>query len=217
MVYRPMTDLTLAPQNPRVHTKKQVRQIADSIRAFGFNVPVLIDGQSRIVAGHGRVLACQELGIRVVPTIRLSHLTETQAKAFLLADNKLTENAAWDERLLGAQLKELAAVNLDFSLDATGFEMPEIDLLIDGVAPVSTGEADPADTIPELASGPPVCQVDDCWTLGRHHVLCGNALDEKAYRALMEQTHAAMIFADPPFNVPIDGHASGLGRVKHRD
>jgi hypothetical protein len=217
VVYRPITDLTLAPQNPRVHTKKQVRQIADSIRAFGFNVPVLIDGQSRIVAGHGRVLACQELGLREVPTIRLSHLTETQAKAFLLADNKLTENAAWDERLLGAQLKELATVNLGFDLDATGFEMPEIDLLIEGLTPEAPSKADSADTIPATIAGPPVSRVGDLWLLGPHRILCGNALEDSAYATVMGDDRAALVFTDPPFNVRIAGHASGLGKIKHQD
>ena len=217
MVYRPMTDLTLAPQNPRVHTKKQVRQIADSIRAFGFNVPVLIDGHSRIVAGHGRVLACQKLGLREVPTIRLSHLTETQAKAFLLADNKLTENAAWDERLLGAQLKELATVNLGLDLDAIGFEMPEIDLLIEGLTPEAPSTADSADTIPATIAGPPVRRVGGLWLLGPHRILCGNALEDSAYATLMGDDRAALVCTDPPFNVRIAGHASGLGKITHQD
>jgi DNA modification methylase len=217
VVSRPIADLTLNPQNPRLHLKKQIHQIADSIRAFGFNVPVLIDGRSRIVAGHGRVLACQELGIRVVPTISLSHLTEMQAKAFVLADNKLTENAAWDERLLGEQLKELAAVNLDFSLEATGFEMGEIDLFIQGVAPASSSENDSANKVPEPSSGPPISQAGDRWMLGPHPVYCGSALEETAYAALMGEQRAAMVFTDPPYNVPIEGHASGLGRVRHKD
>jgi DNA modification methylase len=217
VVSRPIAALTLNPQNPRLHTKKQLRQIAASIRAFGFNVPVLIDGQSQIVAGHGRVLACQELGIRVVPTIRLSHLTKRQAQAFLLADNKLTENASWDARLLGEQLKELATVNLDFSLDATGFEMGEIDVCIQGLAPASSSEDDSANKVPEPSSGPPISQAKDLWVLGPHRVYGGNALEETAYAALMGTHRAAMVFPDPPYNVPIEGHASGLGRVRHRN
>ena len=217
VVSRPIEALTVNPQNPRLHTKKQIHQIADSIRAFGFNVPVLIDGQSQIVAGHGRVQACQELGIRVVPTISLSHLTTMQAKAFVLADNQLTDNSNWDERLLGEQLKELAAVNLDFSLEATGFEMGEIDLFIQGVAPAPSSEDDPANTIPEPAVGPPVSQANDLWVLGPHRVYGGSALEERAYAALMGARRAAMVFTDPPYNVPIEGHASGLGRVRHQD
>jgi DNA modification methylase len=216
VVSRPIAALMFNPQNPRLHTKKQIRQIADSIRVFGFNVPVLIDGQSQIVAGHGRVQACQELGIRVVPTIRLSHLTTMQAKAFVLADNKLTENSSWDARLLGEHLKELAAVNLDFSLEATGFEMGEIDVFIQGVAPAASSK-DPANEVPEPTSGAPVSQATDLWLLGPHRVYGGSALEETAYAALMGEQRAAMVFTDPPYNVPIEGHASGLGRVRHQD
>jgi ParB-like nuclease domain len=217
VVSRPIAELTFNPQNPRLHTKQQIRQIADSIRAFGFNVPVLIDGQSQIVAGHGRVQACQELGIRVVPTISLSHLTKMQAKAFVLADNKLTENSSWDERLLGEQLKELAAVNLDFSLEATGFEMGEIDLFIQGVAPAASSEDESANKVPEPSSGPPISQAGDRWMLGPHRVYGGSALEETAYAALMGEQRAALVFTDPPYNVPIEGHASGLGRVRHNN
>ncbi|MEO7862764.1 MAG: ParB/Srx family N-terminal domain-containing protein, partial [Nitrospirales bacterium] len=158
VVARPISELTLDPKNPRVHAKKQIEQIAQSIAAFGFNVPVLIDGQSRIVAGHGRVLACQRLGLQHVPTICLRHLTPVQAKAFLLADNQLTLNATWDARLLGEQLQGLAEVDLEFSLETTGFEMAEIDLLIEGVAPVHEGEEDPADAVPPSSPAPPVSQ-----------------------------------------------------------
>jgi DNA modification methylase len=217
VVSRPIAALTVNPQNPRLHTKQQIRQIAASIRAFGFNVPVLIDGQSQIVAGHGRVQACQELGIRVVPTISLSHLTTMQAKAFVLADNQLTDNSSWDERLVGEQLNELAAVNLDFSLEATGFEMGEIDVFIQGVVPASSSKEDSADKVPEPASGPPISQATDLWLLGPHRVYSGSALEETAYAALMGEQRAAIVFTDPPYNVPIEGHASGLGRVQHKD
>jgi ParB-like chromosome segregation protein Spo0J len=203
VVSRPIAALTVNPQNPRLHTKQQIRQIAASIRAFGFNVPVLIDGQSQIVAGHGRVQACQELGIRVVPTISLSHLTTMQAKAFVLADNQLTDNSSWDERLVGEQLNELAAVNLDFSLEATGFEMGEIDVFIQGVVPASSSKEDSADKVPEPASGPPISQATDLWLLGPHRVYSGSALEETAYAALMGEQRAAIVFTDPPYNVPI--------------
>jgi DNA modification methylase len=217
VVYRRITELTPDPKNPRLHSKKQIHQIARSIAAFGFNVPVLIDGQLRIVAGHGRVLACQVLGLQNVPTICLHHLTTVQAKAFLLADNKLTVNATWDERLLGEQLKGLAEVALDFSLETTGFEMGEIDLLLEGLTPTSPGDDDPADTVPDVCSGPPVSQVGDLWLLGPHRVFCGSALDAAAYAALIGDKRAAMVFTDPPYNVPIDGHARGLGRIRHQD
>jgi DNA modification methylase len=216
VVYRLITELILNPKNPRIHTRQQIRQIANSIRAFGFCVPILLR-HNDVVGGHGRVLAAQLLGLRKVPTINLDHLTEAQAQAFMIADNKLTENASWDEPLLGEQFKALAEVKLDFDLEVTGFSMGEIDLLIEGVMPAIEEKGDPADQVQALSAGPPVCQLGDRWKLGPHQIVCGNALDEMVYKVLMAQTRAAMVFTDPPYNVPIDGHASGLGRVKHRD
>ena len=217
VITRPISGLTLDPKNPREHRPKQIRQIAKSITAFGFNVPVLIDAQHRVIAGHGRILACKQLGWTDVPTICLLHLTEDQRRAFVIADNRLTEQSKWDERLLGEQLKELAEVNLDFHLEATGFDMGEIDLLIEGALPVAEEANDPADATPAPAVGPPVTQPGDVWLLGPHRVCCGNALENEAYQMLMGQRHAALVFIDAPYNVPIAGHASGLGRITHRE
>ena len=217
VVIRQIVELTLDPKNPRVHSRQQIRQVARSIQAFGFCVPVLLDGHRQVLAGHGRILACQTLGWDEVPTITLAHLTETQTRAFMIADNRLTENSRWDERLLGEQLKQLTEVHLDFCLDATGFEVGEIDLLIEGVTPSPDAAGDPVDHIPDLSTNPPVSQPGDLWLLDRHRVYCGSALDEGAYHILLAQTQAAMVFIDPPYNVPIAGHASGLGRVIHRE
>jgi DNA modification methylase len=200
-----------------LHSEKQIQQIARSIEAFGFNVPVLVNAQSQVIAGHGRLEACQLLGITEVPTIRLEHLTEAQARAFLIADNRLTENAAWDDRLLAEQLKELSDLDLDFSLETTGFEMGEIDLLIEGLSPAPAGKEDPADLIPDEQSGVQVTKCGDLWLLGKHRVYCGNSLNEPSYAALMDGTKAAMIFTDPPYNVRIDGHATGKGAIRHRE
>ncbi|MGC1220833.1 MAG: ParB/Srx family N-terminal domain-containing protein, partial [Candidatus Sulfotelmatobacter sp.] len=177
--------LRLDPRNPRKHSKKQLAQVAESIRAFGFNVPVLIDDDKKIIAGHGRVLACQLLGITEIPTICLSHLSPEQIRAFIIADNKLTENAAWNEILLGEQLKSLSEIDLNFSLEATGFEMGEIDVLIEGLSqPSDSAQHDPADVLPDqseiLVSAP-----GDLWQLGKHRVLCGDALDPHSYDRLM--------------------------------
>jgi hypothetical protein len=131
VVYRRIDQLKPDPRNPRRHTAKQIRQIAESIRSFGFNVPILVDADHKVIAGHGRLLACRQLGRAEVPTIRLEHLSDAQARAFMVADNRLTEIAGWDDRLLGEQLRELADLTLDFSLEVTGFEMAEIDLLIE--------------------------------------------------------------------------------------
>ena len=175
--HRPVDTLQLDPLNPREHSKKQIAQIAESIRAFGFNVPVLIDDKNKIIAGHGRFLACRLLGITEIPTICLGHLSPEQIRAFIIADNKLTENATWNEILLGEQLKSLSEIDFNFSLEATGFEMGEIDVLIEGLSqPGDSAQDDPADVLPDqsaiLVSAP-----GDWWQLGKHSVLCGDALD----------------------------------------
>jgi len=215
--HRTIDSLRLDPRNPREHSQKQIAQIAESIRAFSFNVPVLVDDDNHILAGHGRVLACQMLGITEIPTICLSHLSPEQVRAFIIADNKLTENATWNEILLAEQLKSLSEIDLNFSIEATGFEMGEIDVLIEGLShPGDSVQDDPADVLPDqseiLVSAP-----GDCWQLGKHRVLCGDALDCGSYARLMAQELAVVVFTDPPYNVPIDGHASGLGKRQHGD
>jgi DNA modification methylase len=216
IVYRPIEQLKLNPANPRRHSNKQIRQIANSIQAFDFNVPILIDGDGNVIAGHGRLLAAKHLGITEVPTLCLDHLTPAQVKAFMIADNQLTLNASWDDRLLAQQLKDLSLIGLDFSLELTGFEIGEIDLRIASLDDVPEQADDPDDAVPEPSAGPCVSKPGDLWLLGRHRVLCGNALDRDATAALMGQERAAMVFTDPPYNVPIDGHASGLGAIHHR-
>src|SRR5215467_11151258 len=153
IVYRGIDGLEPDPTNPRRHSKKQVRQIADSIRVFGFNVPILIDRDGNVIAGHGRLLAVRELGWTEVPTLCLDHLTPAQARAFQIADNKLTENAEWDDRLLAQQLKDLSLSGLDFSLELTGFEMAEIDLRILSLDDTPEPADDPADVGPGDPAG----------------------------------------------------------------
>jgi DNA modification methylase len=213
--YHQLDELSLDPTNPRLHGPRQIRQIVQSIEAFGFNVPILVNSNSQVIAGHGRVLAARQLGMKGVPTIRLDHLTEAQAKAFLIADNRLTENSTWDERLLAEELRNLSVLDLDFSLEATGFAMGEIDLKIEGLTSPSENE-DPADEVP-TNTGPTVSVLGDLWLLGRHRVYCGSALDDTSYVALMRDELAAAVFTDPPYNVPIAGNVSGLGAVRHRD
>src|SRR5205823_6528097 len=211
IVYRAIDQLTPDPANPRRHSKKQIQQIAGSIRIFGFNVPILIDHEGKVISGHGRLLACRELGITEVPTLCLDHLSPAQARAFMISDNRLTEIATWDDQLLAQQLKELSLCGLDFSLEITGFEMAEIDLRISSLDDTPEPGDDPADAVPEVPAGPPVSKLGDLWRLGRHRLLCGSALDTLAFTALMGEEHAAMVFTDPPYNVEIDGHAGGLG------
>ncbi|RZU42410.1 site-specific DNA-methyltransferase [Edaphobacter modestus] len=214
ITYLHTTSLKPDPRNPRVHSDKQVRQIAQSIESFGFNVPLLIDDEQRVIAGHGRLLAARKLGWATVPAIRLSHLTESQRMAFLIADNRLTENSSWDERMLGEQLKILSELELDFDLETIGFEVPEIDLLIDGLNTVP--EADPDDRLPEV-SETAVTVSGDLWQLGKHRVFCGDSLSTASYERLMEGAKADLVIADPPYNVVIDGHATGNGSVHHRE
>lgn len=214
ITYPQTTSLKPDHRNPRVHSDKQVRQIAKSIESFGFNVPLLIDDEQKVIAGHGRLLAARRLGRETVPAIRLSHLTESQRMAFLIADNRLTENSSWDERMLGEQLKILSELELDFDLEAIGFEVPEIDLFIDGLNTVP--EADPDDRVPEI-SGMAVTSIGDLWQLGRHRVLCGNSLVSANCERLMEGSKAELVITDPPYNVVIDGHATGNGSVHHRE
>jgi DNA modification methylase len=216
VVYRQISELHPDPTNPRLHPPRQVKQIARSIREFGFNVPILIDASLKVVAGHGRLLASRQLGWRRVPTIRLDHLTDAQVLAFRIADNRLTENSTWNDQLLAEQLSELSLLELDFSLDITGFEMGEIDLRIEGLAAEHDG-SDPADAVPTVASAPPVSQAGDQWLLGAHRVLCASALEQLAYSRLMQGERAAAVFTDPPYNVPIAGHVSGLGAIQHRE
>src|ERR1700693_6293748 len=138
--YKSTAALRPDPKNPRAHSDRQIEQIARSIQTFGFNVPVLVDAGMRVIAGHGRLMACKLLGIDDVPVIRLDHLSEHQRRAFMIADNRLTENAEWDDRLLGEQLKILSEAELDFTLETTGFEMGEIDLMIENLTPATNGE-----------------------------------------------------------------------------
>src|SRR5215471_14856596 len=216
IILRPRAELKPDLTNPRCHSKKQIRQIAKSFKAFDFNVPILIDREGHVIAGNGRLLACDELGIDEVPTICLDHLTPAQVRAFRIADNKLTENATWDERLLGEQLRDLSLSGLNFDVEVTGFEVGEIDFLIHSLEDTPAAGSDPADILPEDLAAPPVSKLGDLWHLGRQRVRCGNALDHKAFALLMGAERASMVFTDPPYNVPIEGHASGLGTIHHR-
>ncbi len=217
IAYRPIAELKPDPKNPRSHSPRQVRQIARSIETFGFNVPVLIDAADKIVAGHGRVMACKQLGRSEVPTVRLDHLTEAQARAFMIADNRLTENSVWDDQLLAEQLDALATMDLDFSLEVTGFDIGEIDLRIEQISSSSKEAQTRADRLPEPVKGPSVTRPGDLWLLNEHRVLCASALKQTSYGSLMKNDRAKMVFTDPPYNVRIGGNVSGAGAIQHRE
>jgi DNA modification methylase len=215
ITYKAITDLNPDPKNPRIHTTKQVRQIARSIEVFGFNVPVLIDARGQLIAGHGRLLAAQLLGMTEVPTISLEHLSEAQIRAYMITDNRLTENSIWDDRLLAEQFKALAELDINFSVEITGFETSQIDLIIENAAPTEQGTVDLADKVPDFSSKPQVARAGDCWLLDRHRVYCGDARNDTAFRALMLDRRAQIAFTDPPFNIRIDGNVSGFGKIHH--
>jgi ParB-like chromosome segregation protein Spo0J len=139
----PIDQLRSWPRNARTHSRKQIRQIAESIRRFGFTNPVLIDAENRILAGHGRVEAARELGMSTVPCLRVDHLSTTEKRAYVLADNKLALNAGWDAELLSLELKELMEADIEFDVGLTGFSIAEVDQLVEGLAHEEVG--DPAD------------------------------------------------------------------------
>ncbi|ODS03462.1 DNA methylase N-4 [Methyloceanibacter marginalis] len=204
------------PKNARTHSKKQLRQIADSIECFGFTNPILADENNAVLAGHGRLAAARLIGLREVPTVTVSGLSEAQKRAYILADNKLAENAGWDRKALAVELSGLTPLLSEIGLDIsiTGFAPAEIDVLL---GDLSDPEADPADEPPTLATEP-VSRIGDVWLLGaqRHRIICGDARDASHFRKLMGGRRAAMVFADPPYNVAIKS-IQGRGKIKHGD
>ena len=193
--HRSVASLVPYANNARTHSDEQVAQIARSIEEFGFVNPVLVGSDDVIVAGHGRLMAAKQLGMETVPVIVLGHLTETQRRALVIADNQITANSGWDEDLLKQELAELDA--LDFDLDLMGFSDEELDglLLLDE----PDGQTDD-DEIPEPEEHP-VSQAGDLWVLGDHRVLCGSATEQTDVETLMAGQLADMVFTDPPYNV----------------
>ena len=211
----PIGSLTPYRNNARTHSKRQIKDIARSIERFGFTNPVLVDANRQIIAGHGRVAAAQLLNIRTIPTLRIDHLNEAEKRAYVLADNKLAEKAGWDREILAIELQGL--VDLDFEIGLTGFEMAEVDLVLDEAAERAQAELQPEDVAPEVSSSAATSRIGDTWKLGTHRLFCGDSLHADAYEAVLGNDAAEFVFVDPPYNVPIDGHASGLGRIRHRD
>ena len=214
ITYRKTGDLIPYAGNARTHGDKQIAQIAASIRKFGFTNPVLIDRDGTILAGHGRVAAAKLLEMATVPCVRLEHMSPEQKRAYVLADNKLALNAGWDDTILAEELEALVASDLDFDIGVIGFEVAEIDTLIDGLIPEEDGN--PADdVVPE----PTAARVrpGDVWQLGGHRLICGDSLDPDVVTGLMQGDLARMVFTDPPYNVPIDGHVGGSGKTRHRE
>jgi DNA modification methylase len=201
------------PRNSRTHSKRQVRQIANSIKAFGFTNPVLLDRSNTVIAGHGRVAAAKLLGMPEVPTIRLENLSPDQVRAYVIADNRLAEKAGWDKSILAIELQNLLTIESDFDVTITGFEIPEIDLLLTA----TSDKPDPDDDFEITEMSKAVTQPGDLWQLGRHRIICGNSIEQDSFSTLLGKKRAAVAFSDPPYNVEIDGNVSGNGVVRHRE
>ncbi len=212
---RKLGELRAYSRNARRHTLKQIKQIAASIERFGFTNPILISDDSEIIAGHGRAEAAKLLGLSTVPTVALSHLTEEERRAYVLADNKLALNAGWDREILAIELQAL--VDLDFDVDVTGFSLAEVDFAIDELGQSDPDGSDTAGDLVPQGSGPAITGAGDVWLLGRHRLLCGDAQAADCFRKLMDGEAADLVFTDPPYNVAIDGNVCGLGAVRHRE
>jgi DNA modification methylase len=212
-----VTRLRPCQTNARTHSKKQIRQIANSIQKFGFTNPVLISDGDDIIAGHGRVEAAKLLGMQAVPAVRLSHLDTTRRRAYIIADNKLALNAGWDREILAIELQAL--IDLEFDMEVTGFSTAEIDFAIEEVSEASPDlQIAAEDAIPSLTDHlDVVVRSGDLWLPGRHRLLCGDARQRGSFEQVLRGDRADLIFTDPPYNVPIDGHVCGLGRIRHRE
>ena len=197
--------------NARTHSPRQIKQIQRSIEHFGFTNPVLIDEAGQILAGHGRVEAAKRLGWTTVPAIPIAHLSEAQKRAYIIADNELAAKAGWDKDILAIELQGL--VDLKFDLELTGFEGGEIDIILGDRSDAQHNE----DIIPSPPAGEAVTHAGDLWQLGEHRLICADARDPSAYKRLMSGDKARFVITDPPYNVPIAGHASGLGSVRHQN
>jgi DNA modification methylase len=199
-----LTKLNAHPDNPRQHSKGQIRQIANSIKEFGFRIPILVDGDNRLICGHGRVEAAKAIGLTEVPAIVVDDLSEAQVRALMIADNRLTELSDWDTALLGKNFQILSDLNLNFDLDITGFDYGVIEQFIIGDSP-SKIEAETVD----LSPAPIACSAGDLWRLGNHVIFCGDARDKSSYSVLLGDKKASLIFTDPPYNIS----AKTIGKV----
>lgn len=212
--YRPIDELKPAKRRARIHPKEQVIQVAESLAAFGVCGPIGVDDDDRIVSGHCVWEAAKLLGYKTVPVVALSHLSEAELRALALADNKLAELGRWDVEVLAEEFEFLTSLDVDFSPEVTGFSTAEIDIAIETAK--APPQPDPDDQIPEPASTT-VSRVDDLWRLGDHRLLCADARDEASYRRLLGDRKARIVFVDLPYNVAVNGHVMGNGKIKHAE
>lgn len=201
-----INDLIPYIRNARTHSESQIAQIAASIKEFGFLSPILIAEDNTILAGHGRLAAARKLGLKQVPCVKESHLTETQRRAYIIADNKLSLNAGWDEDMLAIELSELQGA--DFDLDLLGFDESELVSIFEDDKEVEDDDFD----VEEELNKPCFSKAGDIWTLGRHRLICGDSTKEETYKSLMEDKKANLVVTDPPYNVNYEGSA---GKIKN--
>lgn len=213
--YLPIERLTENALNPRLHPARQIKALMRSIGEFGFVTPLIADENNGLVAGHGRLAAARKLGMAEVPVVRVAHLDRHQLRALMIADNRLTDMSHCDELLLAENFKLLTVEGLSLDVEATGYSMGEIDLILD--PPKREPDADPDDAPIDPLTGPVVNRVGDLWQLGSHRLACGSSLEASVWAELMAGEKAVMSCSDVPYNVKIAGHVSGMGKVKHRE
>lgn len=201
-----INDLIPYIRNARTHSESQIAQIAASIKEFGFLSPILIAEDNTILAGHGRLAAARKLGLKQVPCVKESHLTETQRRAYIIADNKLSLNAGWDEDMLAIELSELQGA--DFDLDILGFDESELASIFEEDKEIKEDDFN----VEEELNKPCFSKSGDIWTLGRHRLICGDATKEETYKRLMDGRKANLVVTDPPYNVNYEGSA---GKIKN--
>ena len=217
--YVPPQSLRPYPGNARTHSRRQISVIEASIRRFDFMQPALISKDNEIIAGHGRVEAAKSLGLEKIPTIRIEHLSETDRRAYVIADNKIAQMAGWDKEILAIELQNL--IEVGFDLEIVGFDPPEVDFLFEGLSE-SKCDSSAEDISPQPTyDGPSVTQPGDIWLLGpkgrpRHRLICGDARDSRVFQSLLGSELATLLLTDPPYNVRIGG-VSGKGRIQHRE
>lgn len=209
--YKNLNELQAYDKNSRIHSAKQLKKIAKSLEHFGFINPILINSKNVIVAGHGRYEAAKMLNLSKVPTILIDDLSEEDFKAYVIADNKLAEDASWDFEILKDEFKDLFTANYDFDLSSTGFDIPEIDFILEDKKIKNKIDVPPNDFDVEK-----LVKFGDLWQLGNHYMLCGDSRDEDSYKCLLGDNMADMIFTDPPYNVRINGHVI-KDKNKHKE
>lgn len=213
VIEKKTTDLIPYVNNSKEHPENQISQIAASIKEFGFNVPILVDSENSVIAGNGRLLAAQKLKLKKVPCIQIDHLSETQKKAFVIADNKLNLNTGFNAELLDLELKNILENEPDFDLNAIGFDASEIDSLLAGEDEIVEGKIDD-DEIPKVEES--ICQLGQVWKLGDHRLMCGDSTKKEDVDALMNGEKADMVFTDPPYNIAYDFNNNGMVQTGQR-